>query len=388
MSTPQTTVVIAAVKVKQPIGEFFLAVLSARELNRISYADVRRMETEQDSKREVEKYLGVQRPLKEQRVVQIKQYVLGVDASFPTSVILSISPKCAEWNEERQILNLRPYIADSNIPDDVDIPENKIAQILDGQHRVKGLEDWDEKNGDFQVPVSIFVGADLPTQATIFATVNLTQTKVNKSLAYDLFELAETRSPQKTSHNVAVLLDSNLNSPLHKRIKRLGVSTSGRDFEPLNQATFVESLLPLLSNNAVLDRQTLLAKKTIKWPVPSELQKHIYRSIFIEGKDELIAKALWNYFDAVKTKWPIAWDDSSRGAILPKTNGFRALMRLHRLIYNACNKKSGEILDKEEVLVFLERATIIDTDLTTSNYPPGTSGEAQLFNDLKNQLSL
>jgi DGQHR domain-containing protein len=388
MSESSSQIILSAVKVKQPIGDFFLAVLSAWELNTISYADVRRMEKEQTEKREVEKYLGVQRPLRDDRVIQIKNYVKGPDASFPTSVILSINPKCAEWDEDRLILTLKPYVADPSIPDDVDIPTGKIAQILDGQHRVKGLEDWHEDWGDFQVPVSIFVGADLPTQATIFATVNLTQTKVNRSLAYDLFELAETRSPQKTCHNIAVLLDSTEGSPLLKRIKRLGVATAGRDFEPLTQATFVESLLTMLSPNPNLDRQILLARKHLSWPTPTEIKKHIYRTLFIEAKDEIIAKALSNYFEAVEKKWPIAWNDSSRGAVLPKTNGFRALMRVHKLIHNALNKPIGEIGSRDEFSLFLDKSNITDNNLNTSTYPPGTSGEAKLFNELKVQLDI
>src|SRR5690606_13459203 len=95
----------------------------------------------------------------------------------------------------------------------------------------------------FQINVSIFVGIDLPEQAKIFATVNLAQTKVNKSLVYDLEALARKRNPYKTCHHVAVALDSNEDSPLYQRIKRLGVATPGRAYEPLTQASFVEALV-------------------------------------------------------------------------------------------------------------------------------------------------
>ena len=61
---------------------------------------------------------------------------------------------------------------------------------------------------NFDILVSLFVGSDIADQAHVFATVNLEQTKVGKSLAIDLFELARTRSPIKTCHNVAVALDT------------------------------------------------------------------------------------------------------------------------------------------------------------------------------------
>jgi hypothetical protein len=38
---------------------------------------------------------------------------------------------------------------------------------------------------------------------------------------YDLTELAKTRSPHKTCHDVAVVLDNESSSPFYQRIKRL-----------------------------------------------------------------------------------------------------------------------------------------------------------------------
>src|SRR5882762_10468420 len=90
----------------------------------------------------------------------------------------------------------------------------------------------------FQLSVSVFVDIDMEDQAYIFSTVNLAQTKVNRSLAYDLFELANSPSPQKTCHNIAVALDTITVSPFHKRIKRLGSATPGRNSETITQATF------------------------------------------------------------------------------------------------------------------------------------------------------
>jgi DGQHR domain-containing protein len=381
-------IVLPAFKVTQPIGSFFMALMSASELEKISFADVRRMEREQDKKREVEKYLGIQRPLRDDRVKELQQYTQGNDASFPTSIILSVDSRCANWNENRQILTLFPYKADPSIPDDKDIPIERIAQVLDGQHRVAGLQNWDEAKGPFELPVSVFVGADISTQSTIFATVNLTQTKVNRSLVYDLFELAEARSPQKTAHDVAVVLDESEKSPLYRRIKRLGVATEGRFGELLTQATVVESLLPYISANPSLDRQLLLAGKSLQWPTPTESSRQIFRTLFIQKKDELIANSVWNYFDAVSKRWPVAWNDTNRGALLPRTNGFKAMMRLLRPVYYALKKVEGSMLESGEVFTIFEKSKLKDEEFNTSNYPPGTSGEAALYKSLRDELDL
>lgn len=110
--------------------------------------------------------------------------------------------------------------------------------------------------------MAIFIGADISQQANIFSTVNLAQTKVNKSLAYDLADLAKYRSPQKTCHMISVMLDSREDSPFYQRIKRLGVKTQGRvQLEPLTQAVFVEALMKFISAEPMKDRDLLQRKK-------------------------------------------------------------------------------------------------------------------------------
>jgi DGQHR domain-containing protein len=132
----------------------------------------------------------------------------------------------------------------------------KIARVIDGQHRIAGLFNF--KGPSFQTSLTIFIGSDISDQAYVFATVNPEQTKVSKSLTYDLFALATTRSPQGTCHNIAVALDGDSKSAFYHRIKRLGVATPGRMGETITQATFVESLLPYLSKDAKSDRDKLL----------------------------------------------------------------------------------------------------------------------------------
>lgn len=74
------------------------------------------------------------------------------------------------------------------------IEYNEIASVLDGQHRIERLK-ASSSIEDFEINVSIFIDIDIADQAYIFSTVNLAQTKVNKSLVYDLFGLAKKRSP-------------------------------------------------------------------------------------------------------------------------------------------------------------------------------------------------
>ena len=84
--------------------------------------------------RDVESYLGIQRPISESRIKQIKKYLQGSDASFPTAIILAIDENCAEFAPGKGacgVLTLKPYTPDSNDGEE-SIPWDRIAKVLDG----------------------------------------------------------------------------------------------------------------------------------------------------------------------------------------------------------------------------------------------------------------
>src|ERR1043166_5189934 len=199
-----TDVRIPVFSVRQPIGEFYVGVIRADELLRICEFDYRRMHYRGG----YIDFLGIQRELDTKRLAEISAYVKTVDACFPTSVVISIDEKCARIEEtERQDFNIL-HVFEYEDPEapELSIPLDQVATIIDGQHRLKGLQEAEYL--DFEVSLSIFVGVDDATDASLFSTVNLSQTKVNKSLVYDLFSLAKTRSPEKTCHEIVVNLDT------------------------------------------------------------------------------------------------------------------------------------------------------------------------------------
>jgi DGQHR domain-containing protein len=153
-------------------------------------------------------------------VSDLSAFVNFLDATFPSSIILAIDDEYAEYDEIDKQLLIRNHRADEAAPS---IAISEVARVLDGQHRIAGLENF--KGSTFGLSVTIFIGSDIADQAYIFSTVNLEQTKVSKSIVYDLFELAKTRSPQKTAHNIAVALDRDESGPFFQRIKRLGLGS-------------------------------------------------------------------------------------------------------------------------------------------------------------------
>ena len=360
----------SAIKVTQPIGEFFIGSIPFLDLIQISFADVRTMINELDQ------YLGIQRKLSPSRVNELHKYVNTIDATFPTSVILAVPEECAFWDETNKFMTLT---ATSNVR------FHEIAKILDGQHRIEGLKGIEDRDKSFDINVSIFVEADLAAQANIFSTVNLAQTKVNRSLAYDLLDYEKSRSPQKTSHDIAVALDKHQKSPFYERIKRLGLATSGREgkFETLTQATVVESIIKLISEDPISDRNALLKGKVLKKASNNELKKLPFRNLFLEERDTDITRIILAYFGAVKEKWPKAWEGKEKGQILPKTNGFRALMRFFSIAYVQIADNIGDVIDQESFsLKVFKNIDISESDFNTENFKPGSTGESDLLKKL------
>jgi DGQHR domain-containing protein len=370
----------ACIRATQPVGDIFIAAIHFKMLIRISYFDVRRILQEE---RDVERYLGILRPLEDRRVRSLSDYVNFKDASFPTSVIPAIDEEYATFNENNNTM----IVSNVKIAEDQpSVPIAKIARVLDGQHRIAGLSSF--KGEILDVPVTIFVGADISDQAHIFATVNLEQTKIRKSLVYDLFSLARTRSPQRTCHNAAVALDRDPKGALYKRIKRLGFATEGRVFEPITQSTFVEALMPYLSDSPKTDRDRLLRNEKLDKLYGDELFKMPFRNLFIDEKDLQITEIVFNYFSAVRMKWPEAWNDRGRGMMLNRTNGFRALMRFLRHAYLDIASPGDVPSDKKFFDRVFSRISLADQDFTTDNFIPGSGGEARLFRVLRGQEAL
>lgn len=376
MIEDQQELTVKYLKVSQPIGDFYICSIPASKLIEITYFDVRRVLLDQ---RDVERYLGVQRPLNPKRVKEIHEYAGTMDACFPTAVIIAIPGKCASIDEDSGELVISNYV-DTEDEDEIVLYRN-IARVLDGQHRLAGLEDFE---GDFDINVSVFVDADIADQGNIFSTVNLAQTKVNKSLVYDLSDLAKSRSPQKTCHNIAVTLDREKGSPFYKTIKRLGIATPGREGETLTQATFIEPLLNMVSENPMRDRDTYLRKKIPLKISEQQLSKHPFQHMFVEEMDYEITDVLWNFFSAVRARWPIAWASRDKGIMLNRTNGYRALMKFLTYLFSE-RFVPGRVPTEDDFLAILRPIKLDNDDFNVESFPPGSSGESKLRRTLIDQ---
>ena len=372
-------------KVIQPIGEFYIGSIKSNDLLACSKTDVRRFHDE-----DPETIDGIQRELSKTRVNDLKSYVNLDYATFPTSVILAIEERCVNLEKCDRCpglynFEIRPYEGNE---DDQSIRLEDAAFVIDGQHRLAGLRNL-EKNRNFDINVSIFVGADKADQAEIFSRVNLAQTKVNKSLAYDLFDYAREKSPVKVAHDLVIALNNDINGPFHHRIKRLGVVTPGLSNETLAQATVVNGLLRHLPIHQEKERSKSLINLSWKKEKNESWKDRIFVDFYRKDDFTSIFLNISNFFDAVSEKWPDAWKNPKEGQILARTTGYYALIRFLKDVFvKIVSDNEPHIIAKEEYAEIFKKISIQEKDLIKDKYVPGSSGQTDLYRDLKNGSGL
>ncbi len=366
---------VNCLELTQPIGTYYVATMDWQQLESIAYSDIRRIIEEKGGHRK--QYLGIQRELREDRVNEIAKYVNLIDATFPTSIILAIdSESVINYDQGNKILTI--------------MNEKDVAKIIDGQHRIAGLKKGNPKK-TFELSVTIFIDMELEDQALTFATINKAQTKVNKSIVYDLFAYAKSRSPQKTCHQIVRALHEMEGSPFYERIKILGKAVNKQ--ETITQATFAEQLISYISREPEIDRDLEKRGKRVPAFEGKQARDYFLRSFYIRKQDDDIALILWNYFSAVRDRWPNAWEINERGNILNRSTGFIALMRFLRdaywSIYEHKNENMGYIPSKKEFNDFIFNHINLDANsFTPQNYEPGSSGQSKLYRELKSSIGI
>ena len=123
---PEGSVDFSVMEVSQPLGSFYVGKMSAADLQAIAAADTRRKVD-----REVETYTGIQRELSTKRQKEIRAYISTYDAAFPNTFIIAVkSEDIAELING--VLRIRR--------------NEKVASIIDGQHRLSGFTELNRAN--------------------------------------------------------------------------------------------------------------------------------------------------------------------------------------------------------------------------------------------------
>lgn len=330
---------VAAIKVSQPIGLFYIAKIPACILRKLASSDVRRI-----VERENQTHTGIQRSRNAERLRDIKRYIGMGDSSFPNSIILEAS------SDDVSVMDGLVKSKDLSNYDDVCVLRilcrDNLFKVIDGQHR---LYAFDDKNcEDYELVVTILLDLPIEDQAYMFSTINFKQRPVDRSLVYDLYEETKIYSPYKSAHNVAKLLNQESESPFYERIKLLGVDPRFGDEilykAPLTQNAIVREILKLISKEPDVDREQARLGKEIVVSGEDREKGLIFREFYARKEDWAIYAIMRNYFSAFTSSFPDLWDLKGK-SLMPKTVGYGALMRALVPIYLE-GAKTGDVSER------------------------------------------
>ena len=335
---------ISAIKVSQPLGDFFVAKLTARRLLEISTSSVARYNEEG-------KIIGNQRPLNIPRLKLIANFIKSAEMSFPTSILIA-----ANVDSEGHIIedsSQRWNVIETDVPDCfiIEIPEGISSIIIDGQHRLNAFSYSQDEYKDIELVCSIFFDLPNPYQAYLFATINGNQKRVDKSLALELFgydvedKPANTWSPEKLAVYLTRRFNFKTDSPLYKKIKLAPLYSNieksvDKSKWLLSTAAMVDGIMLLISSNPQMDRDFLAMKHSIwsRTNTRSDLKKlrddkkkdnSVLRYLYLENRDEEIYDIVYRYFHAVND---ILWKKPNKDSVIFKTIGISVLFELLKSI--------------------------------------------------------
>lgn len=342
------------IRVNQPIGNFYLAVVPAHLL--LNVVRVNQRSLDEDSE-------GVQRKLSPRRVKEIAQYTRDPDATFPTPIIVACDDDTVTLSENT-----------------IEFDEASIiGEVIDGQHRIQGLAQARVQGNDlkaFDLPVVFMLGLEPYEKAYVFSTINSKQTPVPKSLIYDLFALSETRSPYKTAHEVARALNTLKGGPFYQGLKMLGKRNAPTEY--LTQGSFVTNLLKRISKNPQADEIAVKKKEDLL-----DDDSLPFRYYWIQDKDEVIVKILENYFSAIRHQFQNEWNQpTADNFILRKTVGFQALLYAFDEIWTeskARNDASRKFFDEVAIRF---RQNLGQRQLTSQEFGSSAAAAKQLSDAL------
>ena len=356
------TITLEVIKIKQPIGDIYIAKINPQDLLSMSIVDRRRIE-------EDDEILGIQRELKKDKVLHIKSYLSSIDATFPNSIIVNTSSK--------HIINKKDDKLELAINDDSFI-------IIDGQHRLEGFRDNIVSN--FELIVTIFIDLEIDQQADIFSTINSQQTKVDPSLNLNLELNSNVYTPKKMMIEIAQSFNYDDSSPWYKGIKMLTSKTKGiislsAFVKPLLELTYPEKDYYKIRNELMKQENIFPTFNTFQYDV----KKYLFWEFYKKKDYESIYKILYNYFNALKVLLNQDW--LNEDSLLNKTTGYNAMIKLFKEI-SVYGLSKGD-LSYEFFFNTLEPIQKLNGLINKDNY--GTSGfeaSKNLYDDMMKLVSI
>lgn len=341
--------------IEQPIGTMFMGSMSAEDAYNISRSKKRSSYGD-----------GIQREIIPSRVQSIAKYCEDPDAVFPTPIILSGDSAWVNINFEKNEITF----------DEIKIQEGDLFSVVDGQHRLEGIKK-SRRGKDFTLPVIIIFDTNTEQDAYLFSIINGNQRPVSSSLVYDLFDLSDKRTIEKTCNSIVKSLNTEEESPLYKKIKMLGIKSIDTPDAKISQATIIRNLIPYISKDPKKDNLSLKLGDELE---KLDSQKYIFRDLFIQEEDFKIYQILNNYLKAFK----IAIDenfDNPTSEFFDKTVGTTSKILFIKPLYLKSLKQNDfktSFYLKELYKLIQSYKKEFDTRITSDEYGSSDSAAKKL----------
>jgi DNA phosphorothioation-associated DGQHR protein 1 len=356
---------VKALRVEQPLGVYFVAVIPARVLLQVAFSDV--LSATWSDTEHTYKLDGTQRLRDPKRLKPIANYIDREDAAFPNSIILA-----ANYRRDTGLLAEAEAPSEdedaggdgknlwfiTERPDgchELTIPSSaKLASVIDGQHRLFSFAEALPKRLEMELICSVFLDLPKPYQAQLFATINSNQKPVDKSLTYEMFgynieeEEEKFWSPDKLAVYFTRRLAVDKDSPLNGRIHIAPVRADDELDDQLRNepwkvstAVIVEAVMRLYTSNPKADTAALLKdrRKPRDEIGGTRADRSPLRAYYLGSKDAVIYTMVRNYLVACDR---LFWSQAQGNTFITKTVGVQALLDiLRRLAARAID--SGDI---------------------------------------------
>ena len=298
----------------------YIFMMRVRDLQFIKYIAVRGRDNEEGA---------VQRVLSPIRLKSIEEYVLKGNTFF--------TPFFLNWtNQEFGITVKNGNISVPLVPNS--------AQVLDGQHRLAGLEramkkDPSVENQEVMVVLSNLLNTK--EAASVFLNINTEQRPVPKSLIYDLFGVInedEPELPLVRAKDIAMALQYDEKSPYLNSVKMPG---SMRGVGLIDLSTIVNSIRPLLEEDGAFKK---------------------FRLLNLENQVTVVL----NYFNAIKTFYmkKDLWHSKVANPFLTNAGFIAAADVLNKTMIPKCvEKKDFSQSNMERLLKLDETSLLLRADL-------------------------
>lgn len=293
----------------------FIFMMTVRDLQFIKYIAVRGRDNEEGA---------VQRVLSPIRLKSIEEYVLKGNTFF-TPFFLNWTNKDYSIKVEDGQVSI-PLVANS-------------AQVIDGQHRLVGLERAIKKDESIEKQeVMVVLSNQLNTKdsAGVFLNINTEQKPVPKSLIYDLFGVINENEPELPlvrAKDIALALQYDEKSPYLNSVKMPG---SMRGVGIIDLSTIINSIRPLLDDDGAFKK---------------------FRLMTLERQVAVVL----NYFNAIKAAYmkKDMWHSKTSNPFLTNAGFIAAADVLNKTMIPKCVEKKDFSQENMERLLKLEETSLL-----------------------------